>query len=175
MDELERQMEFFSEDIGALASGNWEDPGGDLYQRPIAFNVLPLAGSITDEGYTDEEWKLVNETRKILDRPDIAVEPTCVRVPVMVGHGIAASMWFDSPVSVDVAIEILASTPGVQVWDDSKVPTPLDSAGIDDVLVGRIRGTIGFSGGISLFASGDNLRKGAALNAVQLAELLLQR
>jgi len=175
MDELERQMKFFSEDISALSSGNWEDPGGSLYQRPIAFNVLPLAGSITDEGYTDEEWKLVNETRKILDRQDIAVEPTCVRVPVMVGHGIAASMWFDDPVSADAATEILASAPGVQVWDDSKVPTPLDSAGIDDVLVGRVRETIGFPGGISLFASGDNLRKGAALNAIELAELLLER
>jgi aspartate-semialdehyde dehydrogenase len=173
IDELERQMEFFSEDMGALSSGDWEDPGGSLYQRPIAFNVLPLAGSITDKAYTDEEWKLVNETRKILDRPDIAVEPTCVRVPVMVGHGIAASMWFDSPVSADAAAEILASAPGVQVWDDTKVPTPLDSAGIDDVLVGRVRETIGFPGGISLFASGDNLRKGAALNAVQLAELLM--
>jgi aspartate-semialdehyde dehydrogenase len=173
MDELDRQTEFFSRDTSALASGDWEDPGGDLYQRPIAFNVLPLAGSITDQAYTDEEWKLVNETRKILDRPDIAVEPTCVRVPVMVGHGIAASMWFDSPVSASQAAEILAAAPGVQVWDDSKVPTPLDSAGIDDVLVGRVRETIGFPGGISLFASGDNLRKGAALNAVQLAELLL--
>ena len=175
MDELERQTEFFAEDLSALASGDWEDPGGDLYQRPIAFNVLPLAGSITDEGYTDEEWKLVNETRKILDRQDIAVEPTCVRVPVMVGHGIAASMWFDDPVSADAATEILASAPGVQVWDDAKVPTPLDSAGIDDVLVGRVRETIGFPEGISRFAWGENRRKGAALNAIELAELLLER
>ena len=175
MDELERQMEFFSGDIGVLASGDWDDPGGNLYQRPIAFNVLPLAGSITEAGHTDEEWKLVNETRKILDRPDIAVEPTCVRVPVLVGHGIAASMWFDRPLSATEAGEILSDAPGVQLWDDTKVPTPLDSAGIDDVLVGRLRETIGFPGGVSLFASGDNLRKGAALNAVELAELLLTR
>ncbi|MEN8238856.1 MAG: aspartate-semialdehyde dehydrogenase [Actinomycetota bacterium] len=175
MDELERQMDFFNEDIRALASGDWEDPGGDLYQRPIAFNVLPLAGSVTDAGHTDEEWKLVNETRKILDRSDIAVEPTCVRVPVMVGHGIAASMWFDRPLSATEAAEVLSEAPGVQLWDDSKVPTPLDSAGIDDVLVGRLRETVGFPGGVSLFASGDNLRKGAALNAVELAELLLVR
>jgi len=173
MDELERQMEFLTKDIGALASGDWEDPGGDLYQRPIAFNVLPLAGSITHEAYTDEEWKLVNETRKILDRADIAVEPTCVRVPVMVGHGIAASMWFDRPLGATEAAEILADAHGVQVWDDDKVPTPLDSAGIDDVLVGRLRETIGFPGGVSMFASGDNLRKGAALNTIQLAELLI--
>ena len=93
----------------------------------------------------------------------------------MVGHGIAASMWFDDPVTAHEAAEILARAPGVQVWDDSKVPTPLDSVGIDDVLVGRVREAIGLPGGISLFASGDNLRKGAALNAIELAELLLER
>lgn len=173
IDQLEREIEHFTSDLDALTTGNWEEPGGDLYQRPIAFNVLPLAGSITDAGHTDEEWKLVNETRKILDRSDIAVEPTCVRVPVMVGHGIAASMWFDRSVGIDEAAEILGSAPGVQLWDDTKVATPLDSAGIDDVLIGRLRETIGVPGGISLFASGDNLRKGAALNAVELAELLL--
>ena len=173
MDQLEREIEHFGVDLDALGSGNWEDPGGDLYARPIAFNVLPLAGTITDAGHTDEEWKLVNETRKILDRPDIAVEPTCVRVPVMVGHGIAASMWFDRTVDVDEAAEVLGASAGVELWDDAKVPTPLDSAGIDNVLVGRLRETIGLPGGISLFAVGDNLRKGAALNAVELAELLL--
>ncbi len=175
MDQLEREIAHFGRDLDSLATGNWEDPGGEVYTRPIGFNVLPLAGSITEAGHTDEEWKLVNETRKILDRPDIAIEPTCVRVPVMVGHGIAASMWFDRTLSAQEAAQVLADAPGVQVWDDSRVPTPLDSAGIDDVLVGRLRETIGFPGGVSLFASGDNLRKGAALNAVQLAELLLDR
>jgi aspartate-semialdehyde dehydrogenase len=172
--QLVSEVDFFDKDRDALVSGSWEEPGGDLYARPIAYNVLPLAGSITDAGYTDEEWKLVNESRKILGRSDIAVEPTCVRVPVMVGHGIAASMWFDRRVDLDEAVAVLGSAPGVQLWDDTTVPTPLDSAGIDDILLGRLRETIGFPGGISVFAIGDNLRKGAALNAVQLAELLLE-
>lgn len=171
--QLSSEIDFFNKDRDGLVSGGWEDPDGDLYTRPIAFNVLPLAGSITDAGYTDEEWKLVSESRKILGRDKIAVEPTCVRVPVMVGHGIATSMWFDRPVDLDEAVAVLGSAPGVQLWDDTTVPTPLDSAGIDDILVGRLRETIGFPGGIALFAIGDNLRKGAALNAVQLAELLL--
>jgi aspartate-semialdehyde dehydrogenase len=172
--QLSSEVDFFDKNREGLVSGSWEDPAGDLYTRPIAYNVLPLAGSITDAGYTDEEWKLVNESRKILGRDDIAVEPTCVRVPVMVGHGIAASMWFDRRIDLDEAVAVLGSAPGVQLWDDTTVPTPLDSAGIDDILVGRLRETIGFPGGVSVFAIGDNLRKGAALNAVQLAELLLQ-
>ena len=91
----------------------------------------------------------------------------------MVGHGIASTMFFDRPVDLAEAKSILASAPGAQLWDDTRVPTPLDSAGIDDVLIGRVRSTVGEPGGISLWAVGDNLRKGAALNAVQLAELLL--
>jgi aspartate-semialdehyde dehydrogenase len=173
MTQLSKEILALGGDQDALVSGTWTDPGGDLYTRPIAFNVLPLAGTITEAGYTDEEWKLVNETRKILDRDDIGVEPTCVRVPVMVGHGIAASMWFDRSVDLDEAVAVLGDAPGVQLWDDRKVPTPLDSAGIDDVLVGRLRETVGHPGGISLFAIGDNLRKGAALNAVELAEFLV--
>ncbi len=173
MTQLAKEIDHFNANRDGLAVGDWSDPGGDLYARPIGYNVLPLAGSLTDAGYTDEEWKLVNETRKILERPDIDVEPTCVRVPVMVGHGIAATMWFDRPVDLDEAVAVLGSAPGVDLWDDTRVPTPLDSAGIDDVLVGRLRETVGRPGGISLFAIGDNLRKGAALNAVELAELLL--
>ncbi len=171
--QLRREIEALGSDVDALVDGTWVDPQGDLYTRPIGFNVLPLAGSITDAGYTDEEWKLVNETRKILGKDSILVEPTCVRVPVMVGHGIAATMWFDRAVDMDEAVAVLGDAPGVELWDDRKVPTPLDSAGIDDVLVGRLRETVGSPGGISLFAIGDNLRKGAALNAVELAELLV--
>ncbi len=172
--QLASEIDFFNGDRDGLISGNWEEPDGDLYARPIGYNVLPLAGSITEAGYTDEEWKLVHESRKILERSDMAVEPTCVRVPVMVGHGIAASMWFDRRVDLDEAVAVLGSAPGMQLWDDTNVPTPLDSAGIDDILVGRLRETVGFPGGISLFAVGDNLRKGAALNAVEIAELLLE-
>jgi aspartate-semialdehyde dehydrogenase len=133
--------------------------------------VLPEAGSFAGEGYTDEEWKLVHETRKILEAPGIAVEPLCVRVPTVVGHGIGATMWFSRPVPPEEAAELLTAADGVSLWAD-KTPTPLDSAGIDDTLVGRLRGTVGERGGISLWAVGDNLRKGAALNAVQIAELL---
>jgi aspartate-semialdehyde dehydrogenase len=168
---LSHQLDVLGKDEDLLVKGGWSDPGGDLYSRPIAYNVLPHAGSFTDQGYTDEEWKLVNETRKILGSPDIAVEPTCVRVPVMAGHGIAATMFFDRPVSLDEAREVLAQAPGMRLWED-RVPTPLDTAGIDDVLVGRLRASLGEPGGLSLWAVGDNLRKGAALNAVQLAELV---
>jgi aspartate-semialdehyde dehydrogenase len=172
MDVLTHELGVLGKDRELLATGGWSDPNSDLYSRPIGYNVLAHAGGFTEQGYTDEEWKLVNETRKILEAPGIKVEPFCVRVPVMVGHGIAASMFFDRPVSVEEAKEVLSDAPGAQLWDDSKVPTPLDSAGIDDVLIGRVRPTVGEPGGINLWAVGDNLRKGAALNAIQLAELL---
>lgn len=170
---LSHEIDLLGKDRELLVGGGWSDPGSDLYSRPIGFNVLPQAGSFTEAGYTDEEWKLVNESRKILGAPELVVEPSCVRVPVMTGHGVSATMFFDRPLGVAEATSIMASTPGTQVWGDEKVPTPLDSAGIDDVLVGRIRATLGEPGGIALWAVGDNLRKGAALNAVQLAELLL--
>ncbi|MEX2280295.1 MAG: aspartate-semialdehyde dehydrogenase [Acidimicrobiia bacterium] len=172
MDELLRQTRQLIESPESLQYGGWEDPGGSLYQRPIGFNVLPYAGTEKEQGYTDEEWKLVNETRKILGAPEVAVEPTCVRVPVMVGHGIAATARFDRPLDRIEAVEILSRAPGVQVWQDT-TPTPLDSAGIDDVLVGRVRDTVGESGGINLWVVGDNLRKGAALNTIEIAELVV--
>ena len=173
MDALMRQTALLVEQRDALVAGTWEDPGSEPFQRPIGFNVLPMAGSITDTGHTDEEWKLVNETRKILERDDISVEPTCVRVPVLVGHGISATMWFDSPLDPETARRIIEQAPGVVVWSDDRVATPLDSAGADPVLVSRIRATLGEPGGISLWTVGDNLRKGAALNAVEIAELLV--
>lgn len=171
MDELVRQVEILGQRPSALARGGWEDPGGDVYVRPIGWNVLPFAGADKAAGYTDEEWKLVDESRKILEQPSLAVEPTCVRVPVMVGHGVAASLRFADAMSIDQAREILSAAPGLEVWDE-RVPTPLDAAGIDEVLVGRLRETIGEKGGINLWVVGDNLRKGAALNAVQIAERL---
>ena len=169
--ELIEQTDLLRPDLEALMTGGWKDPKPSLYARPIGFNVLPYAGTETEQGYTDEEWKLVNESRKILDIPDLRVEPTCVRVPVLVGHGVAASLRFERPVDPEEAVEILGSAPGVQVWTE-QVPTPLDAVGIDDVLVGRIRPTLGHPGGLNLWVVGDNLRKGAALNAVQIAELL---
>ena len=172
VDELLIQTDRLRPDSEALMSGGWEDPEPELYARPIGFNVLPFAGSEVADGYTDEEMKLVNESRKILDLPGLNVEPTCVRVPVLTGHGIAATLRFADSLSVDEALEILAAAPGVEVWAD-RVPTPLDSAGLDPVLVGRVRPTLGEPGGINLWVVGDNLRKGAALNAVQIAELLV--
>jgi aspartate-semialdehyde dehydrogenase len=170
--ELREQVEHFGRDLEALRFGGWPEPVTRAYSRPIGWNVLPHAGSFTERGYTDEEWKLVNETRKILEAPTAAVESLCVRVPVVVGHGIAAFAWFDRPVGADEAARLISDGPGVQVWSE-RVPTPLDTAGVDDVLVGRIRETVGTPGGIAMWAVGDNLRKGAALNAVQIAELLV--
>ncbi len=172
VDELSRQTRQLQADEDALSNGTWVDPGGEVYARPIAFNVLPLIGDAGPHDYTDEEMKLLNETRKILEAPGIEAESTCVRVPVMTGHGTSAALWFDRPVSPEEAVELINEAPGAQVWLD-KVPTPLDAAGIDDVLVGRIRPTLDGKGGLNLWTVGDNLRKGAALNAVQIAELLV--
>ena len=168
---LVREVDHFGKDTEALRTGTWEEPAGALYARPIGWNVLPLAGSLDGDGYTDEEVKLVKETRKILEAPEVKVEPTCVRVPVMVSHGIAVSAWFERDLGVTEVADLLGGAPGVELWTD-KVPTPLDAAGIDEVLVGRLRPTLGTAGGISFWVVGDNLRKGAALNAVQIAELV---
>jgi aspartate-semialdehyde dehydrogenase len=143
------------------------------YVRPIAFNVLPMAGSVVDDGSfeTDEEQKLRNESRKILGIPDLLVSGTCVRVPVFTGHSLSLNVEFARPLSVERATELLASAPGVQLSD---VPTPLQAAGQDPSYVGRIRTDPGVPGGrgLALFVSNDNLRKGAALNTVQIAELV---
>lgn len=170
--ELTDQLGPLGSDVDALLQGGWEDPGPVLYERPIAFNVVPFAGNNVEGGYTDEEIKLVNESRKILGVSGLNVEPTCVRVPVMVGHGVVATLRFARDVTADEAMTILGSAPGVELWKD-RTPTPLDSAGIDEVLVGRVRETLGRPGGINLWVVGDNLRKGAALNTVQIAELLI--
>jgi aspartate-semialdehyde dehydrogenase len=144
------------------------------FARPIAFNVLPLAGSIVDDGSfeTDEEKKLRNESRKILDIPDLLVSGTCVRVPVYTGHSLSINAEFAAPVSVEAALKLLSSAPGVEVTD---IPTPLQAAGADPSYVGRVRQDPGVPDGrgLALFVSNDNLRKGAALNAVQIAELLI--
>ncbi|WP_341268363.1 aspartate-semialdehyde dehydrogenase [Gordonia malaquae] len=146
----------------------------DKYVAPIAFNVIALAGSIVDDGSgeTDEDQKLRNESRKILGLPDLLVSGTCVRVPVFTGHSLSINAEFDEAITPDEARAILADAAGVQLAD---VPTPLDAAGGDVSLVGRIRQDPGAPDGkgLALFVSGDNLRKGAALNTVQIAELLV--
>src|SRR5919112_712603 len=153
-----------------------ELPAPSTYVKPIAYNVLPLAGSIVDDGSgeTDEEQKLRNESRKILHIPDLAVAATCVRVPVFTGHSMAIHAEFAEPLSPEQALDLLRAAPGVELSD---VPTPLDAAGRDPSYVGRVRTdpTVDGGRGLSMFVVGDNLRKGAALNAVQIAEELLSR
>ncbi len=148
-------------------------PAASVFPRTIAFDVVPLAGSIVDDGLeeTDEEKKLRNESRKILGLPDLLVSGTCVRVPVFTGHSLSINAEFASPLSVARAKELLAAAPGVLLTD---VPTPLQAAGTDPSYVGRIRQDPGVPDGrgLALFVSNDNLRKGAALNAVQIAELV---
>ncbi|MFE2516738.1 aspartate-semialdehyde dehydrogenase [Streptomyces mirabilis] len=146
-------------------------PKPGVYKRPIAFNVLPLAGSIVDDGLheTDEEQKLRNESRKILEIPALKVSGTCVRVPVFSGHSLQVNARFARPLSVERATELLAGAPGVTL---SEIPNPLEAAGKDASYVGRIRADETAEHGLALFVSNDNLRKGAALNAVQIAELV---
>ena len=146
------------------------------YVEPIAYNVLPMAGSIVDDGFneTDEEQKLRNESRKILDIPELLVSGICVRVPVFTGHSLAVNAEFDRAMSPERAAELLADAAGVELAD---VPTPLKAAGKDPSYVGRLRRDPGVpeDRGLALFISNDNLRKGAALNTVQIAELIAAR
>jgi len=174
--ELDGQVRAVAEHAAGLAfSGRAVDfPAPTTYVKPIAYNVLPLAGSIVDDGSgeTDEEQKLRNESRKILHIPDLLVAGTCVRVPVFTGHSLAIHAEFADDLSPERATDLLARAPGVSLMD---VPTPLDAAGADPSFVGRIRAdqSAPAGKGLVLFISNDNLRKGAALNAVQIAEFLL--
>jgi aspartate-semialdehyde dehydrogenase len=176
VDELDKQVRQVA-DRAALLTHDGSAvtfPAPEKYVKPIAFNVLPMAGSLVDDesGETDEEQKLRNESRKILDIPDLRVSGTCVRVPVFTGHSLSLNLEFAAAMPVARALDLLASAPGVALSD---VPTPLEAAGRDPSYVGRIRQDPGLDGdrGLALFVSNDNLRKGAALNAVQIAELLL--
>lgn len=148
-------------------------PAPNTYVAPIAFNVVPLAGNLADDdsGETDEDQKLRNESRKILGIPDLLVSGTCVRVPVFTGHCLSINAEFAQPLSPQRARELLDGAPGVKLVD---VPTPLAAAGVDETLVGRIRQDPGVPDGrgLALFIAADNLRKGAALNTIQIAELL---
>lgn len=167
----DQQPERLAHDGAAVDPG---EPG--VYAQPIAHNVLPLAGSIVDDGSgeTDEEQKLRNESRKILERPELRVAGTCVRVPVFTGHSLAIHAEFERELSPEDARALLEQAPGVELVD---VPTPLRAAGADPSLVGRIRADQSAEPGhgLVLFVANDNLRKGAALNAVQLAELVARR
>ncbi|GHA69502.1 aspartate-semialdehyde dehydrogenase [Streptomyces termitum] len=171
--ELDGQVKAVAEGAAALThdGGAVEYPEPGVYKRPIAFNVLPLAGSIVDDGSfeTDEEQKLRHESRKILEIPELKVSGTCVRVPVFSGHSLQVNARFARPIGVERAIELLEGAEGVEL---SEIPTPLQAAGKDASYVGRIRVDETVEHGLALFLSNDNLRKGAALNAVQIAELV---
>lgn len=174
IDQLSREIASAGDrSIELAVSGEALDfPEPTKFAKTIAFNVLPYAGAYSgDEGWTDEELKLRNESRKILDLPNLKVAGTCVRVPVYTGHSLSLNAEFSRPITVDRAREILASAPGVALVD---VPTPLEAAGRDPCYVGRIRRDPTVENGLALFVSSDNLRKGAALNAVQIAELVVK-
>jgi aspartate-semialdehyde dehydrogenase len=145
------------------------------FGAPLAMNVVPWAGSLKDEGWSSEELKIRNETRKILALPELKVSSTCVRVPVVIGHSLALHAVFGRPVSREEAQQVLRDSDGVVLVDDpaaGQYPTPADVAGTDPTLVGRVRQSLDDPNAIDLFVAGDNLRKGAALNAAQIAELL---
>ena len=176
VDELDRQLRQGVENGRELTwSGDAVDLGApQVYARPIAFNVLPLAGKLLDDGSneTDEERKLRNESRKILGIPDLVVSATCVRVPVFTGHSLSIQAEFERELPIERAVELLRAAPGVTLTD---IPDPLLAAGRDECFVGRLRQNDDGPGrrALSLFVSNDNLRKGAALNTVQIAELVV--
>jgi len=155
-----------------------EETTPHVYPHQIAFNVLPEIDVFLDNGYTKEEWKMVEETRKIMHAENIAVSATCVRVPVFIGHSEAVHVEFSRPMSPDDAREILARAPGVKVLDDNSVslyPTAWQAAETDEVYVGRIRQDASHRNSLAMWVVSDNLRKGAALNAVQIAEELIRQ
>jgi aspartate-semialdehyde dehydrogenase len=176
VDELDKQSREVVDEARQLAydGSSVTFPTPSKFSKPIAFNVLPYAGKYVDDGSfeTDEEQKLRNESRKILGIPDLRVSGTCVRVPVYTGHSLSINAEFERPISVERARALLASAPGVALLD---VPTPVEAAGKDPSYVGRLRQDVSVDDGrgLVLFLSSDNLRKGAALNAVQIAELLV--
>jgi aspartate-semialdehyde dehydrogenase len=161
----------FEEPVETLQGTEFSD---SVFPGPLAFNVLPLAGKFLEDGsgWSDEERKLVDESRKILEAPGLQVMATCTRVPVFTGHSLAITLQTEARLRLPDVIELLRGAPGMKLAD---LPTPLGATGKDDVLVGRIREDPTLPNGLSLWVSGDNLRKGAALNAVQIAEVLLAK
>jgi aspartate-semialdehyde dehydrogenase len=175
IDELAAQIGPVGADVdqlindGATAARKVEH---EVHANTLAFNIVPLLGTLNDEGYTDEEMKLRNESRKILDLPELAVTPTCVRVPVMVGHSVAVRATFDQEPDLEQALDALNAFPNLVV---DQAPTPLEWAGRHETVVGRVRRDLADPHVLNFFVVGDNLLKGAALNTVQLAELLIAR
>ncbi|MFB2645612.1 aspartate-semialdehyde dehydrogenase [Raphidiopsis sp. BLCC-F218] len=155
-----------------------KQPVAQVLPYPLAFNLFPHNSPMTSMGYCEEELKMVNETRKIFGNQDIRITATCVRVPVLRAHSEAINLEFDTPFAPDTAREILSRSPGVQLledWHKNYFPMPMEASGKDEVLVGRIRQDISHPCGLELWLCGDQIRKGAALNAVQIAELLVEQ
>ena len=162
-------------EVEALSKGESYEP--KVFSHQIAYNLIPQIGGEQFEGYTSEEMKMQNEGRKIMHLPELKVSCTCVRVPVVRSHSISVSLHFDSPVSVEQAREVLAKAPGTKLVDDlakKQYPMPLDTSGQDLVFVGRIRPDLTDENGLCLWCCGDQVRKGAALNCIQIAELLIK-
>ena len=172
IDVLARQLDHVGDKARLLAEGGHDDllPTAEKWAAPMAHNVVPLNYVLGEDDYTEEELKLRDESRKILGIPGLPVSGTCVRVPVFTGHSISLNVEFERPISPERALELLAKAPGVVLSD---CPNPLEATGKDPVFVGRVRVDRSAENGLALFVVGDNLRKGAALNAVQIAEALL--
>ncbi len=169
-------MEEVKHQAKAILSG--EPAKAEILPYPLAFNLFPHNSPLTDSGYCEEELKMINETRKIFNDSTIRVTATCVRVPVLRAHSEAVNLEFDSPFAASQAREILSQAPGVKLvenWDANYFPMPIDATGKDEVLVGRIRQDLSHPCGLELWLCGDQIRKGAALNAIQIAELLVQK
>ncbi len=155
-----------------------KEPVAKVFPYPLAFNLFPHNSPLNSAGYCEEEMKMVNETRKIFNNQDIRITATCVRVPVLRAHSEAINLEFETPFNIKEAKEILSKSKGVKLvedWEANYFPMPLEATGKDDVLVGRIRQDISHESGLELWLCGDQIRKGAALNAVQIAELLVEK
>jgi aspartate-semialdehyde dehydrogenase len=169
-----RAMEEVKAQAQAILNG--QTPQTESFPYPLAFNLFPHNTPMNEQGYCEEEMKMLNETRKIFNAPQLRISATCVRVPVLRAHSEAINLEFAEPMPVSKAREVLAKAPGVRVvedWQANYFPMPIDATGRDEVLVGRIRQDLSHPCGLELWLCGDQIRKGAALNAVQIAELLV--
>ncbi|MBX2862193.1 MAG: aspartate-semialdehyde dehydrogenase [Leptolyngbyaceae cyanobacterium MAG.088] len=171
-----RAMEEVKQQAQAILEG--KEPPTNSFPYPLAFNLFPHNSPLNEQGYCQEEMKMVNETRKIFGVSNLRVSATCVRVPVLRAHSEAINVEFAQPLAVDTALELLQAAPGIKVvedWQANYFPMPMEASGQDDVLVGRVRRDLSHENGLELWLSGDQIRKGAALNAVQIAELLVSK